>query len=71
MATISLLTFPVVKLFLKDAGLETLEYAWLAVFGMKADLGDWERGSASPRYVAQQSQESVYKGGILKSRVAT
>src|SRR5271168_5021097 len=42
-ATTSLLTFIVVQPFLKNADSETMEECqWLAVLGVKGDLGDWK-----------------------------
>jgi single-stranded DNA-specific DHH superfamily exonuclease len=42
-ATTSLLTFVVIEPFLKDADPDTkAECEWLAVLGVKGDLGDWK-----------------------------
>lgn len=42
-ATTSLLTFVVIQPFLKDADADTqAECEWLAVLGVKGDLGDWK-----------------------------
>ena len=43
MATTSLLTFIVIQPFLNNADEETVEECqWLAVLGVKGDLGDWK-----------------------------
>lgn len=48
-ATTSLLTFVVVEPFLKDADPDTrAECEWLAVLGVKGDLGDWKWDSPFP-----------------------
>lgn len=68
MATTSLLTFIVIHPFLKNADSEILEECqWLAVLGVKGDLGDWKWDPPFPTALHNQVSKTYTKKALSEA----
>jgi hypothetical protein len=67
-ATTSLLTFIVVQPFLAQADTETREQCeWLAVLGVKGDLGDWKWDPPFPTALHDHVSKSYTKKALSEA----
>lgn len=67
-ATSSLLTFIVIQPFLAEADIETREQCeWLAVLGVKGDLGEWKWDPPFPATLHDQVSKTYTKKALSEA----